>query len=145
MNYYNMKLMNYYDTRILSGYYSYNQASVLLAEIKDNFLHISMKKSFQNFSIIDFVNEVKPFGCERYCNTHSNLEKLLQGFEFVNIEQENGNEQAMRELDDLFQSLKPFVIKQYDDIQFDTESDKKALKILISKCGNRMLAASKNK
>jgi hypothetical protein len=135
--------MNYYDTRILSGYYSYNQASVLLAEIKDNFLHISMKKSFQNFSIIDFVNEVKPFGCERYCNTHSNLEKLLQGFEFVNIEQENGNEQTMRELDDLFQSLKPFVIKQYEDIEFNSESDKKALKILISKCGNRMLAASR--
>lgn len=60
----------------------------------------------------------------------------------MNIESEVGNEKNLRELNDLYLSLKPFIVKEDKDITLNSESEQNALKILISQCGKRLLNIS---
>lgn len=50
-----MVFINNYDTRILSAYYSFAEATILVAEIRDNVLYIITKHSQPNWSIKDFA------------------------------------------------------------------------------------------
>ncbi|MBW4607117.1 MAG: hypothetical protein KME22_07805 [Hassallia sp. WJT32-NPBG1] len=130
----------YYDSRIIAAYYSYKEATVLVSQIKDNSICITLKYSIKNCGIKDFAAMVNIWKCEKYCNEHTFLEKLVYDVKHINIEFELGNEKNYRELEDLFQSLKPFVKKESEDISLESESEQNALKILISQYGKRLLA-----
>lgn len=91
-----MVFINNYDTRILSAYYSFAEATILVAEIRDNVLYIITKHSQPNWSIKDFAKILNFWKCERDCNEHTILENLLDDFKYVNIESEVGNEKILR-------------------------------------------------
>ena len=121
--------LNYLDGRILSIYYARGFSTALLCRIENKQLILDYQ--YENLELVELIDLVDKFRCTKLINYHSKFNQLFARCKVIDLESAE-SEQRSRELLDIWEVIKPNVIKSEDNINIENEAQEKCIKQIIN-------------